>query len=271
MLIRVKPKQSLGQNFLIDGNIARKIVHSLRLDENDVVVEIGPGHGALTQHLAGRVRHLLAIEIDNRVVGDLQAVFASEKVTILHQDFLDIHLPEWQHRYKSKLRLVGNIPYHLTSPILFKAFDEWGSIQDLTIMIQQEVAHRITAKPNTKKYGILAVLSQFYGIPKLLFNVSPNCIYPKPKVMSTVVYLRFHEQLPENINEKILTTIVKTTFGKRRKTLRNGLKYLPYDEPVIKKIIAELEFPLEKRPEQLSIHQFIQLSHQIESIITENR
>ena len=264
---RVKPKQSLGQNFLVDDNIAKKIVRSLKLTNDDVVLEIGSGRGALTKFLHKQAQHLIAVEIDGRVVDELKTSFGSEHITIIHQDFLDCTLEQWSKKFDSKLRIVGNIPYHLTSPILFKIFDERTAVQDLTIMVQKEVAQRIAAKPKTKDYGILSVMSQFYGVPKMLFSVSPNCFYPKPKVTSAVVQFTLFEKLPYDVDEEMFKTIVKTTFGKRRKTLRNSLKYLPYEEATVKNILNGIDFPTEQRPEQLSIEQFIQLTRQIENVI----
>ena len=189
-----KPRQSLGQNFLIDENIARNIIRDFHLHPDDVVVEIGPGRGALTSQLAGRVRHLILVEIDGRIVEELGKQFSSPQITIVNQDFLDVDLKKWQERYHKKLRLIGNIPYHLTSPILFKAFEERAAIRDVMIMVQREVARRIVARPGTKDYGILSVAARFYGEPSVLFNVSPNCFYPKPKVTSALDLARFLAQ-----------------------------------------------------------------------------
>jgi 16S rRNA (adenine1518-N6/adenine1519-N6)-dimethyltransferase len=263
----MRPKQSLGQNFLVDDNISRKIVQSLSLKADDVVLEIGPGHGALTQHLAGTVRHLIAVEIDQRVVENLRERFDSRQTTILHEDFLNIRLDEWQKKYKTPLRVVGNIPYHLTSPILFKIFEERTAVCDCTLMMQKEVARRLIQKPGTKEYGILSVFTQFYGVPKLLFTVSPNCFYPKPKVTSAIVQIRMHDKLPFRVNEKRFKEVVKTAFGKRRKTLRNSLKYLPYEQEQVEQVLKNFDFPLDKRPERLSVGQFAELTNKIEHIL----
>jgi len=262
-----KPRQSLGQNFLIDENIARNIIRDFRPHPEDVVVEIGPGRGALTSQLAGRVRNLILVEIDGRIVGELEKQFGSPQVTIVNQDFLDIDLKEWQERYHKKLRIIGNIPYHLTSPILFKAFEERAAIRDVMIMVQREVARRIVAQPGRKDYGILSVAARFYGEPSVLFNVSPNCFYPKPKVTSTLVHIELHERLPAGTNPELFRTVVRTVFGKRRKTLRNGLKYLPYEETVVERIMQTVSLALDKRPEQLTTDQFVELTNQIERIV----
>ncbi len=262
--LKIKPKQSLGQNFLIDDNIARNIVRELHLEEDDIIIEIGPGQGALTKHLAGKTRKLIAVEVDKRVVNELRDNYQSENVEIVHQDFLKVSLSQIQERFKTKLRLVGNIPYHLTSPILFKAFEERIAVQDITMMIQREVSRRIASEPNRKDYGILSVFSHFYGTPKCLFNVSPNCFYPKPKVTSTVIQIQLHERLPYQVDRELFGLVVRTAFGKRRKTLSNSLSYLPYSETIMNSLLEKIEFPLDKRPEQLTVEQFIELTKQIE-------
>lgn len=257
----VKPKKSLGQNFLIDDNIARNIVRDLRLSPNDVVVEIGPGQGALTKHLVGKIRKLIAVEIDQRVVHELQGQFSSSGVVILHQDFLEVDLEYLSRQEKQKLRLVGNIPYNLTSDIIIKAFDEREALRDFTIMVQREVAQRLAAKHNTKAYGILSVYAQFYGSLKMLFSVSPNCFYPKPDVSSAVIQETFFDQLPYNVDEQLFRTVVRTAFGKRRKTLRNALRYLPFEDDIIE-ALPQLPI-LDKRPEQLTVEQFVELTNAI--------
>lgn len=263
----VRPKQSLGQNFLTDDNIARRIVRNLDLGPEDILLEIGPGQGSLTAHLAGRVWKLLAVEIDNRVVEALRQRFASANVSIIEGDFLEVSLEKCRQEFGGrKLRIVGNIPYHLTSPILFKLFEESSSVSDCTIMMQREVARRLTAKPRTKARGILSVFTQFYGEPELLFDVSPNCFYPKPKVTSTVVRIKFREAAGV-LDDEIFRNVVKTTFGKRRKTLRGSLQYLPYHECTVMKIVDELDFPLDKRPEELSVREFVTLTEQIQTLL----
>lgn len=265
--IVIQPKKSLGQNFLIDENISRKIVESLKLATDDVVVEIGPGQGALTKYIVKDVKKLYAVEIDKRAAEELRSNISSKKLKIINQDILEFDLSALNTGTK-KLKLVGNIPYHLTSPILFKAIEYHKIIANVTMMIQKEVADRLAAKPYSKAYGILSVLTQFYGITKCLFKVSPNCFYPKPKVTSTVVRIDFHHQLPfENTDEKLFSIVVRTTFGKRRKTLKNCLKYLPFDETIVKNIIQKINFPLDKRPEELSIKEFVILTDKIDEII----
>ncbi len=265
--IVTKPKKSLGQNFLIDDNIAKKIVESLNLSADDVVIEIGSGEGSLTKFILERVSKLIAVEIDSSLSVELTRKFPTEKLEVMNKDVLDLKYSRLIEKSGKKMRLVGNIPYYLTSEILFNAIDNRSCISDLTIMIQREVAQRIAAKCGTKNYGILSVLTQFYGKPEILFNVSANCFYPKPTVTSSVVRIIFYDEIPYIADEDLFRLIVRTTFGKRRKTLRNGLKYLPFDEDITRKIIDAVDFPLDKRPEQLSVEEFADLTAKINQII----
>ncbi len=259
----IRPKQSLGQNFLIDPNIARKIAQQVHPAQDDAIVEIGPGTGSLTAHLAGRAGHLVLVELDGRIVDDLRARFSRTAATILHEDFLQTDLVALRKRFSRKLRVVGNIPYHLTSPILFKIFASADSVRDLTIMIQREVARRIVARPGTKQYGILSVLTAFYGSTRILFDVSPGCFYPRPKVTSTVITVTLFDKRPADVDEELFLTVVKTAFGKRRKTLRNGLQYLPYGDAAVGRIVNDPDLPLRRRPEELTLQEFAALARRI--------
>ena len=254
MLNKISPKKSLGQNFLQDKNISNKIVESLKLSADDIVFEIGPGEGALTQFLSKKTKNLIAIEIDQRCVALLKENFGN-KIEIINKNFLEYQFPKI---LKSKIRLVGNIPYNITSQILFKIFNDLEMIKDFTAMMQKEVAMRLVAKPKTKDYGILSVMAQYYSNPKILFDVSKNCFYPKPKVTSTVVNLNFDgEKKNSAIDENLFRSLVRGTFNTRRKTIRNGLKFLNAPEESF--LLAE-EF-LSKRPEELSTKDFVDLSN----------
>lgn len=248
------PKKSLGQNFLRDDNVARNIVNSLHLRADDVVVEVGPGQGALTKHLCGQSSKLIAIELDERAIKILRETFG-DSIELVHADVLTVSLIELYRARKRRLRIVGNIPYNITSEILFWLFDHHDVVEDATLMVQLEVARRFVARTATKDYGILSVFLQYYTEPELLFKVSRNSFYPKPSIDSAVVRLRFKEKLLE-CNRELLTAIVRSTFGKRRKTLKNGLRYMGYT-------LAELDavpFDLTKRPERLSLDDFLELT-----------
>ncbi len=263
----MRPKQSLGQNFLIDDNIVRKTMRALAPSPSDAFIEIGPGHGALTRFLAPRVRSLVLIEIDKRIVAELQAAFPEPHVEIVQQDILETDFSYWCTRFGARFRLAGNIPYHLTSPILFKVFEHAEDIIDCTLMIQREVAERLVARPRTKEYGILSVSARLFGSASMLFDVSPNCFFPKPKVTSTMVHLRMHPGIPADVDAGFLRSIIRTAFGKRRKTLRNSLCYLPPADASIAHAVAELDFPLDKRPEELTADDFIDLARKLRVLI----
>jgi len=259
----VAPKKSLGQNFLRDENIARKIVEHLGLQRDDIVVEIGPGQGALTKHLIATGAEAIAIEIDERAVAMLKETFGST-IAIISSDVLVVDLGELREKYGRPLHVVGNIPYYITSDILFWLFEHRRNVTDATIMVQLEVARRLTASPGTKDYGILSVFCQFYAKPKFLFRVSSNCFYPKPSVESAVVRLDFPREIPP-IDDRLFRTVVRGTFGKRRKTLFNGLRFLGFEEQDLKKV----EYDLAKRPEELSLHDFLALVRRLEPYTNE--
>ena len=256
-----KPIKSLGQNFLRDENILRKIVESLNLHEGDIVIEIGPGQGALTKHLVDLPITLIGIEVDRRAIDILEQNFG-DKMTLYHISVLDANLHTISDKHRKKLRIVGNIPYYLTSEILFWLFDARTVVTDATIMMQLEVAQRLVASPKNKEYGILSVFTQFYTECEMLFKVSRNCFYPKPSVDSAVVRLNFKDQLPQ-CDEKLFRSIVRATFGKRRKTLRNGLKSLELEDTAL----DQIPFDLKRRPEDLSVDEFLFLANTLEKIL----
>ena len=267
---RLRPKQSLGQNFLIDENIVRKTLKSINPMKDDCFLEIGPGRGALTRHLVPLVSSVVLVEIDGRVIDDLRAAFTSPGVTVQHEDILHTDFGYWRQRLRRPLRLIGNIPYHLTSPILFRVFEQSEHIGDCTLMVQREVARRMVGVPRTKEYGILSVFCRFHGTTRLLFDVSPQCFSPTPKVTSSVVHIALQPPPLTGAQQMLFRTIVRTTFGKRRKTLRNSLLYLPYDEEAVRSAVAAVTFPLEKRPEELGLEEFLLLTDRMASRLGES-
>ncbi len=253
----LRPKKSLGQNFLQDNNVSQKIVRLFDPKPTDTIVEIGPGKGALTTLLLNIVPHLTVIELDDRLIEELRQTFG-EKISVIHNDVLQVSLGSLSPDSGNKIRLIGNIPYNITSPILFHVIDHAEHINDFVVMMQTEVAQRLVAKPRTKEYGILSIFLQYYCTPKILFSVSRNSFYPIPAVSSTVVYLDFATSFtPKASNDKVFRKIVRGTFGTRRKTLRNGLKNLniPHDE------LGKLTIDLEQRPEELSVRDFVSLAN----------
>ena len=266
----LRPVKYLGQHFLSDKNIARKIAEAVNPQPDDVIVEIGAGEGFLTEQFVGRVKKVFAVEVDKRAVDFLKVRFGAEelvredRIEIIHQDFLKLDLKMFEGF--GKVRLIGNIPYSITSSIIFKAIENRNLIKDLTIMVQLEVAMRIVSNPGVKDYSILSVLCQAYSKPEILFRVSRNVFYPRPKVSSAVIRLDFEKgELSEKIiDDAFFKKIVKTAFNKRRKILKNTLAEL-FDEETL----SRLNFDLSLRPEQLSVEEFIELSNMLYEILEE--
>jgi len=217
----LRPLKRFGQNYLTDKNILDKIINEINPAEKDLIVEIGPGTGALTSRLSESGAIIAAVEIDKRVKEDLIVRFPSVK--FYDEDFMKTDLRKiFASEYK-KFRVTGNIPYNLTSPIIFKLLENNDLISDAVFMVQHEVAKRISASPGSKEYGILSVLLHYFSEVKYCFKVSPNVFYPKPKVYSAVIHIFMKELAISNELKKSFINIVKSSFGKRRKTLKNSL------------------------------------------------
>lgn len=250
----IRPLKRFGQNFLQDQNILRKIVDEINPQPDDLLIEIGPGQGALTEKLLEKNLNLIAIEIDNRSVDELKNKFPG--LNVIQSDFLEVNLYSFIADDRKKLRVIGNIPYNITSPILFKLFENNTLIKDAVFMVQLEVAKRITAKPESKDYGILSALINYFGDAKLSFKVSPNVFYPKPNVHSAVVHISFNQLRNDPKFNETFKQIVKSSFGNRRKTLKNSLS---------NGIFASIDFSncgvdLSLRAEQLELNDFIKLT-----------
>jgi len=251
---KFKPLKKFGQNYLKDKNILRNITEKMDIQPDDFIVEIGPGTGALTEFLFEKCKNLFAVEIDTRVIADLQSNFPNVKV--IQHDFIKFDLETITKPGNKKLRVVGNIPYNITSPILFKLIASRALVSDAIMMMQLEVAQRILSKPNSKEYGILAVFINAYATPELCFKVSPNVFYPKPKVFSAVMQFNFLDEVPIQ-NDKIFLQLVKTAFSKRRKTLKNCFADTPFESLDLK--LCGID-PVQ-RAETLSVEDFIALAN----------
>jgi len=264
--LKYRPKKFLGQNFLVDDNIAKKIIRSLDIKENDPLLEIGPGHGSLTKHLVKLSRNYAAIELDKNIIEKLKQQYEN-KIIIIHKDFLELdYTTDLKDVLKDdrKIKIIGNVPYNITTEILFKLFELRGRIDSVVMMIQKEVAQRLTAKPNTKDYGILAIQTQLNSEPSILFNVPPTAFFPKPKVHSSVIRLDFGKEKYNLYNKELFTRIVKESFGKRRKTIKNSLKELLTDLNINTSLI---NFDFSRRPENVSIGEFVNLTNEIFELI----
>lgn len=254
---KLKPLKRFGQNYLVDKNTIQKIVTQFSPSENDNVVEIGPGQGALTSLLSRVVKNYKAIEIDNRVIDDLKMSFPT--VEFINADFLEINLSELTKG--NKLRVIGNIPYNITSPIIFKLIEEREFVSDALMMVQFEVAKRITGKPRTKDYGILSVLTNYFADTEFCFKIPPTVFYPKPAVDSAIVSFKFGKTMPSDIDEKLFIKVVKAAFGNRRKTLKNSLSNNAFGNLDF----TTFPFDLTRRAEELTIDQFIELTKLIKN------
>ncbi|RPI68016.1 MAG: ribosomal RNA small subunit methyltransferase A [Ignavibacteriales bacterium] len=250
----IKPLKRFGQNYLTDPNILNKIVAEISPQEDENLIEIGPGKGALTVKLTEKIQSFTAIEIDKRVYEDLSEKFPG--LNLVQDDFLDINLQELYSIKNKKLRVVGNIPYNITSPILFKMIENNNLVEDSVLMVQYEVAKRITGKKGTKDYGILSVLLNFFTDVKLCFKVSPHSFYPKPNVDSAVVHLFFKNIDLTGEMKSLFIKVVKASFGNRRKTLKNSLSNSIFKNIDFKNSGTDLT----KRAEQLDIKHFLNLA-----------
>ncbi len=257
----VRPYKRFGQHFLRDRFLARRIIDSLQIQSGDHVLEIGPGEGVLTEFLVkSSAERIIAVEIDFRLASILKGKFRQQsQFELIEGDFLKIDFNSFLMGQK-KLRVVGNLPYSITSPILFNLLDHRASVQDAIVTVQKEVGIRITSPPGSKAYGIPSVLFQLFCQIKALFTIPGSAFYPKPKVDSIVLHITFLPQPRYRIeDEAFFRQLVKVVFGQRRKMLRNSLKGLVKDEKVLKSIPIDLS----RRPEALSIEEFVLLSHML--------
>jgi len=250
-IIPVRPKKRLGQHFLKDENIARNIADALQVENIRQVLEIGAGTGVLTRYLFEKQHiHLTAIEIDLNNVRLLQQKFPQHKGQILHQDALKYPLAS---QTGEALAVIGNFPYNISSQLFFRILEYRNDVQEVVCMIQKEVAQRIAAPPGSKTYGILSVLLQAYYRIEYLFTVSPNVFYPKPKVYSAVIRLKRNDVEKLACDETLFFRVVKTCFNQRRKIIRNSIRS-------IVSVTGKDHDLLQKRPEQLGVDQFIELT-----------
>lgn len=252
-------KKSLGQNFLKDKNIIKKIADSINPTEEDLIIEIGPGAGALTKELVKKKSEVICFEIDTRLKEILEQI-NSEKLTIIYKDFLSIKINEYinQNKYKN-LYFVGNLPYYITTAIINKIVKE-SNPYEITIMVQKEVADRFSAKPGTKEYSSISIFLQYNFDIERVCNVSKTCFEPVPKVDSSVIKFKRNKKISANDEEKFYK-LIKDSFTQKRKNLKNNLK--GYDLNKIQMILKKYDKDLTARAEQLSIEEFIDISNNI--------
>jgi 16S rRNA (adenine1518-N6/adenine1519-N6)-dimethyltransferase len=264
------PLKRWSQNFLQDKNMARKIIDQLEIEDPEaLVLEIGPGQGILTDFLLKKTRNLVVVEIDKLLAAQLKEKYKKDpSLKILNEDILKLNLRNLLSDYTNRsIYFVGNLPYHITSPILFKILDESDSLKQSVFMVQKEMARRICASPGNKIYGILSVFCQFHAAVEYLFTVPARLFFPRPKVDSAVIRLNFHNRFREKLkDEGLFRKIVRRTFNQRRKMLRNTLSEL-----FNRSILGGINIDLSRRPETLSVEEFISMTNQIFEIISEDK
>ena len=260
-------QKKFGQNFLIDERVLEKIISAGEVNKDDFVLEIGPGIGTITQYLAENAREVMAVEIDKNLIPILSdTLSAYDNVSILNADILKVDIAKIVEEKNGgkPVKVVANLPYYITTPIIMGLFESHVPIDSITVMVQKEVADRMQAGPGTKDYGALSLAVQYYAEPYVVANVPPNCFMPRPKVGSAVIRLTKYKDAPIKVtNEKLLFQLIRASFNQRRKTLSNSLKNsqeLPYSKEEVEAAITECGLPLNIRGEALTLEQFARLS-----------
>ena len=260
-------QKKFGQNFLIDTHVLEKIISAAGITKDDCVLEIGPGIGTMTQYLAENAGHVVAVEIDRNLIPILKETLADyDNVTVINEDILRVDIKALAEEYNGgkPIKVVANLPYYITTPILMGLFESGVPIDNITVMVQKEVADRMKEGPGSKDYGALSLAVQYYAEPEIVANVPPNCFIPRPNVGSAVIRLTRHKEMPVEVKDPALMfKIIRASFNQRRKTLQNGLgnaPELPYTKEQIAAAIAEMGLTPTIRGEALSLAQFAQLS-----------
>lgn len=264
-------QKRFGQNFLIDPHVLQKIIRSANITKEDFVLEVGPGIGTMTQYLAAAAREVVAVEIDKALIPILEDTLGGfENVTVLNEDILKTDILGLAEKRNAgrPIKVVANLPYYITTPIIMGLFENHVPLESVTIMVQKEVADRMKVGPGTKDYGALSLAIQYYARPELIANVPPNCFMPRPKVGSAVIQLIRHEKPPVLVkNEALMFRVIRASFNQRRKTLLNSLKNasdLAYEKESLAAAIEKLGWPTGIRGEALTLEQFAQLSNLLE-------
>lgn len=261
-------QKKYGQNFLIDDNIVEKIVREAGVTGDDFVLEIGPGIGTMTQVLCEHAREVVAVEIDDKLIPILKETLGEfDNVSVIHNDILKVDIAALaQERNGGKpIKVVANLPYYITTPIIMGLFESKVPIDSITIMVQKEVADRMQVGPGTKDYGALSLAVQYYAKPEIVVNVPPTCFMPRPNVGSAVIRLVRHENVPVDVkDEKLMFKIIRASFNQRRKTLANGLtnsSEIHLSKEVITTSIEKLGRGPSIRGEALTLAEFAELSN----------
>ena len=262
-------QKKFGQNFLIDTHVLDKIINAADITKDDFVLEIGPGIGTMTQYLACAAREVYAVEIDKALIPILEDTLSDySNVTVLNEDILkvDIRKLAEEHNQGKPIKVVANLPYYITTPIIMGLFEGHVPIESITVMVQKEVADRMQVGPGTKDYGALSLAVKYYAEPYIVANVPPNCFMPRPKVGSAVIRLTRHKEAPvKTVDEKLMFRLIRASFNQSRKTLANSLKNSPelsFTKEEIQDAIAACGFKEGVRGEALTLADFAALTDQ---------
>ena len=260
-------QKKFGQNFLIDPHVLDKIIAAAQISKDDCVLEIGPGIGTLTQYLAENARQVVAVEIDSNLIPILEETLKDyPNVTVINEDILKVDMEGLAKEYNQgrPIKVAANLPYYITTPIIMSLFEQQVPVDNITVMVQKEVADRMQAGPGSKDYGALSLAVQYYASPYIVANVPPNCFIPRPNVGSAVIRLTRHKEPPVKVkDEKLMFRLIRASFNQRRKTLQNSLNNSPelsYTKEQIGQAIGSLGLGATVRGEALTLEQFGALS-----------
>ncbi len=261
-------QKKFGQNFLIDSNVLESIIRGAEITKEDFVLEIGPGIGTMTQYLCEAARQVVAVEIDKMLIPILEDTLSEyDNVEVINQDVLKVDIKSLAEEKNNgkPIKVVANLPYYITTPIIMGLFESGVPIDSITIMVQKEVADRMQTGPGSKDYGALSLAVQFYATAKVILNVSATCFMPRPNVDSAVIKLTRHKEPTVNVaDEKLMFKIIRASFNQRRKTLVNGLKNSPelsFSKEQIVKAIEKIGKPETIRGEALTLEEFAELAN----------
>jgi 16S rRNA (adenine1518-N6/adenine1519-N6)-dimethyltransferase len=262
-------QKRFGQNFLIDTHVLEKIIKSAEITKDDLVLEIGPGIGTMTQYLCENAREVIAVEIDKNLIPILEndTLAQYDNVTIINEDILklDLNALVQERNGGKRIKVVANLPYYITTPIIMGLFESHVPLQNITVMVQKEVADRMQAGPGSKDYGALSLAVQYYATPYIAANVPQNCFMPRPNVGSAVIRLTLHEEPPVKVkDEAFLFALIRASFNQRRKTLVNGLTNaaeLNLSKEEVQTALEEMGLSVTIRGEALTLEQFAELSN----------
>ena len=266
-------QKKFGQNFLIDGRVLEKIMDAAEISEEDCVLEIGPGIGTMTQYLAERAGKVIAVEIDGNLIPILNETLGEyNNVTIINDDILKLDLEALVEKENQgrPIKVVANLPYYITTPIIMGLFERHVPLDNITVMVQKEVADRMQVGPGTKDYGALSLAVQYYAKPYIVANVPPNCFIPRPNVASAVIRLTRYPEPPVQVkNEKRMFQLIRASFNQRRKTLVNGIGNAPevdFTKEEAAQALEALGFSTTIRGEALTLEEFARLSDELERL-----